>query len=53
METVYTRTALKTFTTHCESIQNSKEAGNLVHLYWNELEKASFAHGAAYSDGND
>ena len=24
-----------------------------MHLYWNQLEKASFAHGAAYSDGND
>ena len=29
------------------------EAGNLKHLYRNELDKARFAHDAAYSDSKD
>ena len=30
-----------------------REAGNLKHLYRNELEKAHFAQDATYSDSND
>ena len=31
-------------------IQKFREAGNLKHIYKNELDKACFAHDAAYSD---
>ena len=38
------------FTKLCERIQKFWETGNLKHLYRNELDKACFAHEAAYSD---
>ena len=38
------------FTKHREIIQKCRETGNLKHLYRNELDKACFAHDAAYSD---
>ena len=41
------------FTKHRESILRFKEAGNLKHLYRNELDKACFAHNATYSDSKD
>ena len=36
-----------------ERIQKFRETGNLKHLYRNELDKACFAHDAAYSDSKD
>ena len=38
------------FTRHRERIHRFVEAGDLKHLYRNELDKACFAHDAAYSD---
>ena len=38
------------FTKHRERIQKFRETGTLKHLYRNELDKACFAHDAAYSD---
>ena len=38
------------FTKYHERIQKFRKAGNLKHLYRNELEKACFAHDVAYSD---
>ena len=38
------------FTKHRERIQKFRETGNLKHLDRNELDKACFAHDAAYSD---
>ena len=34
-------------------MQKFRETGNLEHLYKNELDKACFAHDAAYSDSKD
>ena len=39
------------FTKHRERIKKFRETGTLKHLYRNELDKACFAHDAAYSDG--
>ena len=36
-----------------QEFENSRETGNLQHLYTNDLEKACFAHDAAYSDSED
>ena len=36
-----------------KEFENSRETGNLQHLYTNDLEKACFAHDAAYSDSED
>ena len=41
------------FTKHCDRIKKFKETADLKHLYRNELEKACFAHGSAYSDSRD
>ena len=41
------------FPKHRERIQKFREPGNLKHLYSNELDKAFFAHDAAYSDSKD
>ena len=41
------------FTKHREIIQKFKETVNLNHLCPNELDKACFAHDAAYSDSKD
>ena len=49
----YTHIACRLFTKHCERIQKFRETGNLKHLYRNELDKACFAHDAAYSDSKD
>ena len=48
-----TYSAFEPFSKHCEKIQKFRETGNLKHLYRNELDKACFAHVAAYSDGKD
>ena len=45
-----TARAWRPFTKHRERIQKFRETGNLKHLYRNELDKACFAHDAAYSD---
>ena len=49
----FTYSACGPFTKHCERIQKSRETGNLKHLYRNELNKACFAHDAAYSKNKD
>ena len=49
----YTYSACGTFTKHHERIQKFIETGNSKHLYRNELDKACFAHVAAYSDSKD
>ena len=41
------------FIIHSERIQTFRETGNLNHIYKNELEKACFAHDAAYPDSKD
>ena len=41
------------FTKHRQRIQKFRETSNLKHLYRNELDKACFAHDAAYSDSKD
>ena len=41
------------FTKHRQRIQKFRETGNLKHLYRNELDKACFAHDAAYSESKD
>ena len=46
----FTYGACGPFTKHCERIKKCRETGNLKHLYRNELDKACFAHDAAYSD---
>ena len=49
----FTYSAWGPFIKHCERIQKFRETGNLKYLYRNELDKASFAHDAAYSDSED
>ena len=49
----FTFSAYGLYTNHCERIQKSRETGNLKHLYRNELNKACFAHDAAYCDSKD
>ena len=41
------------FTKHRERIQKFREAGNLKHLYRNELDEVCFAHDVAYSASKD
>ena len=41
------------FTKHCERIQQFREPDDLKHIYKNELDKACFAHDAAYSDSKE
>ena len=49
----FTYSACRPFTKHRERIQKFRKAGNSKHLYRNELDKACFAHDAAYSDSKD
>ena len=49
----FTYGACGPFTKHCEGIQNFRETVNLKLSYRNELDKACFAHDAAYSDSRD
>ena len=49
----FTYSACKPLTKHRERIQRFSETGNLKHLCRNELDKACFAHDAAYSDSKD
>ena len=41
------------FTKDRERIKKFRETGYLKHVYRNELDKARFAHDAAYSDSKD
>ena len=49
----FTWSTCRPFTKHHERIQKFRETGNLNHLCRNELDKACFAHDAAYSDSTD
>ena len=49
----FTYSACGPFTKHRERIQKFIETGNLKHLHRNELDIASFAHDAGYSDSKD
>ena len=49
----FTYSACGPFTKHRERIQKFREAGNLKDLYRNDLDKACFAHDAAYSNSKD
>ena len=48
-----TYSACGRFTKHRERNQKFREADNLKYLYRNELDKACFAHDAAYSESKD
>ena len=49
----FTYSACGPFTRHEERIQKFKETGDTNYVYKNELDKACFAHDAAYSDSKD
>ena len=49
----FTYSACGPFTTHKQRIQKIKETGDTNYIYKNELDKACFAHDAAYSDSKD
>ena len=49
----FTYSACRPFTKHRERLQKYRETNNLKHLYRNELDKACFAHDAAYSDSKE
>ena len=49
----FTYSACGPFTNVCETIQKSKETGNLSYIFENELVKGCFAHDVAYSDSQD
>ena len=49
----FTYSTGRPFIKHRERIKKFRETGNLKNLYRNELDKACFAHDAAYSDSKD
>ena len=49
----FTNSACGPFTKHKQRIQKFKETGDTNYIYKNELDKAYFAHDAAYSDSKD
>ena len=49
----FTNSACGPFTKHKQRIQKFKETGDTNYIYKNELDKAFFAHDAAYSDSKD
>ena len=49
----FTYSACEPFTKHHKRTQKFRETDNLKHLYRNELDKACFAHDAAYSNSKD
>ena len=49
----FTYSACGPFTKHKQRIQKFKETGDTNYIYKNELDKACFAHAAAYSDSKD
>ena len=48
----FTYSACGPFTKHKQRIQKFKETGDTNYIYKNKLDKACFAHDAAYSDSN-
>ena len=48
-----TYSACGPFTKHKQRIQKFKETGDANYIYKNEIDKACFAHDAAYSDSKD
>ena len=46
----FTYSAYGPFTKHRERVQKFRNTGNLKYLFRNELDKAYFAHNAAYSE---
>ena len=52
-QSVFTYRAYGAFTKHGETIPKISKTIKLKHLYRNELDKACFAHDAAYSDSKD
>ena len=49
----FTYRACRQFTKHKQRIQKFKETSDTKYIYKNELDKACFAHDAAYSDSKD
>ena len=49
----FTYSACGPFTKHKQRIQKFKKTGDTNYIYKNELDKACFAHDAAYSDSKD
>ena len=49
----FTYSACGPFTKHKQRIQKFKETGDTNYIYKNELDKACFAHDAAYSDSKN
>ena len=49
----FTYSACGPFTKHKQRVQKFKETGDTNYIYKNELDKASFAHDAAYYDSTD
>ena len=49
----FTCSTCRPFTKHKQRIQNFKKTGDTNYIYKNELDKACFAHDAAYSDSKD
>ena len=49
----FTYSAGGPFTKHEQRIQKFKETGDINYVFKNELDKACFAHDAAYSDSKD
>ena len=49
----FTYSACGPFTKHQKSIQKFMQTGDTNYIYRNELDKAYFAHDAAYSDSKD
>ena len=49
----FTYSACGAFTKHKQRIQKFKETGDTNYIYKNELDKACFAHDAAYSNSKD
>ena len=49
----FTYSACGLFTKHKQRIQKFKETGDTNYIYKNQLDKACFAHDAAYSDSKD
>ena len=52
-QTQFTYSVCEPFTKHKQRIQKFKETGDTNYIYKNELDKACFAHDAAYSDSKD
>ena len=49
----FTYSGCRPFTKHKQRIQKFKVTGDTNYIYKNELDKAGFAHDAAYSDSKD